>query len=165
MLASLRGGLVHHPLASDFAFPRILSTLLISALQSHLVTFKMFFNNNFTSINPRHHIPHNDRFWFNGYSLVTNDGPSTSGGFDLGAGIDGLSAAEIEDWWLAPKPDGNTSQYSGSTLLESFRNEFASPHNSQTGQTPEASGVDTGECYCNLSSVMDRVFNANNNTR
>ena len=156
ILASPRGGvfIIHSP---DFPFPRVRSTLFMSTLQPHLATSKVFFNNNFADNTSGYPIPDNNSFGFNGYPFEI-----TNGGFDLETGTDGLSAAEIEDWWLAPKPDGNASQYLGSTFLESFRNELAGPYDSRAGQTPGTSGVNTSESYCGLSSVVDRVFTANN---
>jgi len=97
----------------------------------------MFFSNSFANTTSGYPIPDNGSLSFNGNLFeVTNDGPSDSSGFGS------LSAAEIEDWWLAPKSDGNADQYLGSTLLGTFRNELASPHDSQTGLTPPGtSGV------------------------
>jgi len=126
----------------------------------------MFFNNNFADAASGYPVSDNKSLGLNGNLFeVTNDGPSDCSGIGLGAGIGGLSAAEIEDWWLAPKPDGNAGQYLGSTLLGAFRNELASPHDSQTGLTPGTSGVITSESYCSLLSTTCRVFNANGGIR
>jgi hypothetical protein len=161
MLASLRSGLFIFR-SPDFAVhSRTRNHYSPSTFQPHLATIKMFFNNNFTGTTAGYPVPDNNSFGLNGYPFeATNYGPPTYDGSDLEGGIDGLSAAEIEDWWLAPNPDGNAGQYSGSTFLESFRNEHASPHESQTGQTPESS-----ESYCSVSSAMDRMFSANSSLR
>jgi len=98
----------------------------------------MFFNNNLADTTSGYPIPDDNSLEFNDYPLE-----ATNGGFNL----DGLSAAEIEAWWLAPKPDGNAGQYSGSTLLEFSGNNLAGSHDTQSGQATGTSGVTTGESY------------------
>ena len=139
---------------------------LVSTPQPQLATFEMFFNNNFANTTSGYPVPDNKSLGFNGNLFeVTNDGPLDCSGFGLGAGIGSLSAAEIEDWWLAPKPDGNAGQYLGSTLLGTFRNELASPHDSQNGLTPETSGIIRSKSYCSLSSTTYGVSSANGSLR
>ena len=100
----------------------------------------MFFNGNFTGAT----LENND-LGFNGHPCeVTDEGPSVyvtqTGGFDLNATIDGLSTTEIDNWWLAPSI-GDASQYSGTTLLNAFQNEFASPGWASEASTSECSIV------------------------
>ena len=98
----------------------------------------MFFNNNFADTTFGYPVSDDINLDFNNYPLE-----ATNGGFDL----DSLSAAEIEAWWLAPKLDGNASQYCGSTLLEFSGNDLAGSHDSQSGQATGTSGVTTSESY------------------
>ena len=121
----------------------------------------MFFNGNFAGTNFGYPISEKNPLGFNGGSFeVTENGPSANaaqaGWFELETAIDGLSAAEIENWWLAPSV-GDADQYLGSTLLDASRNESTG-----LSWTGEAS---TSESHCSLSSVMNRVFSANNSSR
>lgn len=98
----------------------------------------MFFNNNFADTTSGYPTPDDINLDFNNYPQEATDDR-----FDL----DSLSTAEIEAWWLAPKPDGNAGQYSGSTLLEFSGNDLTGSHDSQSGQATGISGVTTGESY------------------
>jgi len=122
----------------------------------------MLFNNNtFAGPNFGYPMPENNDFGVNGYPLeVANDEPSPraawAGEIDP---LAGLSAAEIEAWWLAPRPEGDASQYLGSTLL---------PHSGidPYGFQPEpTSGVNMGERYFCPLSVVNTVINTDNISR
>ena len=127
----------------------------------------MFFNNNIAAANSGHSISENNAPNFNGHLLeATNGGPSTSAtqasGFNLDATLDGLSTAEIEDWWLGPRPDGGAEQYTGSTLLHSPYDESARGYGLQTEPVPS---TDNGEPHCNQLSIVNTTFNANSSPR
>jgi len=80
---------------------------------------------------------------------MTNSEASTSAAqtrSDLDA-LDDFSTAEIENWWLAPKSNGDAGQYAGSTLLESSWNEFAGGCRSQPGPIPGTNGSGRGESH------------------
>ena len=107
----------------------------------------MFDNNDFANTTYGGSIPDNNELDFNGYPIeATNAGPST---------LDGLSAAEIDNWWLAPNPNGNAGQYAGSTLLDAFRDEPTGSYDTQYGYTVGTAGANTSESYCSLSSVTN----------
>ena len=104
----------------------------------------MFDNNDFANTTYGDSIQDNNELGFNGYPFeATNAGPST---------LDGLSAREIENWWLAPNPNGNAGQYAGSTLLDAFRDEPVGLYDTYTLGT---AGANTSESYCSLSSVTN----------
>ena len=107
-------------------------------------------------------IPSNAELGFDGYPFeVTNGEPSTrtaqTGGFDPEAAFNNLDAAGIENWWLAPRSDGDANQYAGSALLDSFQDEPAGSYGTQTGYALGTDGANTGESHCSLSSVMNGV--------
>ena len=104
-------------------------------------------------------IPGNEELGFNGYPFeVTNGEPSTratqTGGFDPEAALNNLDAAGIENWWLAPRSDGDASQYAGSALLNSSQNELTGWYDTQIGYPL---GANTSESHYILLSVMNRV--------
>ena len=126
----------------------------------------MFFNN-FTAANFGYSIPENNSSDFNGYHFETaNGGHSTSAtqasGFNPDATLDGLSTAEIEDWWLGPRPDGGAEQYTGSTLLHSSHDESTGGYGLETELAPS---TDNGESHCMLLSIVNVAFNANGSPR
>jgi len=109
----------------------------------------MFFNNNFEGLNSGYSMPEDNNFSVNGYPLeVANGEPSPraawAGGIDP---LAGLSAAEIEAWWLAPRPEGDASQYMGSTLLP------ASGADLYGFQPEPIPSVNTSEPYFRLPSL------------
>ena len=117
------------------------------------------FSNNSASVNPGYLTPGNGNSGFNECPLeVTSDQPPAravqTSGFDFDATLAGLSMAEIEDWWLGPKPDGGAGQYTGSTLLDSPCNEFATPYNFQAGHISGTNGFDMSESHRSL--IADR---------
>ena len=122
----------------------------------------MFFNNNdFAGTGFGRSTFDNNTIGVKGYPFeVTNDKPSTSGS-DPDAALNGLSNAEIEEWWLGPRSDGDVNQYAGSTLPDPSGG-FAGPYDDQTGYVP---GPDSGEsCRC-LSPSLYKELNANSNPR
>ena len=127
----------------------------------------MIFGNNFSNTHFGYPTPEDNNSGFNGYSFeVTNGESSTSaaraGGLELNPTLAGLSTADIEDWWLAPKSDGDAGEYSGSALLNYSWNGSAGVHVSYTGPT---SGPDTGEPRRSPLSVVNMIFNADNSRR
>lgn len=107
----------------------------------------MFDKNDVTNTIYGGSIPDNNELGFDGYPFeATNAGPST---------LDGLSAGEIENWWLAPNSDGNAGQYAGSTLLDAFRDEPAGLYDTQYGYTLGTAGANTSESHSSLSSVTN----------
>ena len=84
----------------------------------------MFFNDNFGE-------PSVDGAWAHGLDLyATATGPSTT---------------EIENWWLAPRPEGDVNEYLGSILLSPFGNEHAGIYGSQTEPTYGDGSFNAGE--------------------
>ena len=100
-----------------------------------------------------------------GANFGFNGEPSTSASQASGSNPDvtlnGLSTAEIEEWWLGPGPNGSVDQYSGSTLLDSDR-EFSGGYGSQTESTPDSNA---SEFHRSLFSVVNAMFNADNSRR
>jgi len=111
-----------------------------------------FDNNDFADLNSGYSIPENNNFGLNGYPLEPTYGePSAdaawAGGFGLDATVTGPSTAEIENWWLAPRLEGDSNEYLGSTLLGSFGGEYADAYGSQTQPTSGAGSFNAGEPY------------------
>ena len=112
-----------------------------------------FNNNNFTGFDSGYSVSEDNNFGFDGYPLEpTNSEPSAA--WTYGTYLDttaaGLSTAEIENWWLGPRTEGDPSQYVGSTLLGSSDDEFAGAHGLQTGPSSSINGFHAGECYFSL---------------
>jgi len=117
----------------------------------------MFFNNNLADANAFDY----PTFGPDAYPFETDGGePSTrvaqASGSDLGLALDNLSTDEIENWWLAPKPDGGAGQYMGSTLLDSSWGEFVGPYDTQAGYSPRTTESNTGESYRNHQHGVQR---------
>ena len=130
------------------------------ASSRHTSIFKMFDYDKFFDPTFNFSIPGNDELGFNGYPFeATNGEPSTRATqtIDPEAALDNLDAAEIENWWLAPRSDGYASQHAGSALLNSFQDEPAGSYDTQTGYALGADGANTSESHCSLSSVMNRI--------
>ena len=132
------------------------------ASSRHTSIFKMFDYDKFFDPTFDFSIPDNDELGFNGYPFEgTNGEPSTraaqTGGFDPEAALNDLDAAGIENWWLAPRSDGDASRYAGSTLLNSFQNELPGSYDTQTGYALEIDGASTSASHCSLSSVMNSM--------
>jgi len=111
-----------------------------------------FDNNDFADLNSGYSIPENNNFGLNSHPLeLTHGGPSAdaawAGGLNLDGTVTGPSIAEIENWWLAPRPEGDANEYLGSTLLESFGGEYAGICGSQAEPTSVAGSFNTGEPY------------------
>jgi len=87
---------------------------------------------------------------------ASNIGAAQTRESDLDA-LDNLSTAEIENWWLAPKSNGDAGQYAGSTLLDSSWSEFTGGCGSQPGPIPGTNGYGMGESHPNPSSVTNEV--------
>ena len=115
----------------------------------------MFNNNNILGAN----------FGFDGSVQATNGEPSTSASQASGSSLDvmlaGLSATEIEEWWLGPGQNGSVGPYTGSTLLDSDE-ELSGGSGSQTESTPNSNA---SESHRSLFSVVNAMFNADNSRR
>jgi len=125
----------------------------------------MFFNDNgFADLFSGYSIPEDNNFVLNNHPLEpTYGGPADAalaGRFDLDATATGPSTVEIENWWLAPRPEGDTNEYLGSTLLGPSSSGYAGVYGSETESTSGAGGF-TGEPH----SRSLTVFNADNNYR
>ena len=113
----------------------------------------MFINSNeFADPNSGFPILENNNFGFNGYPLEPTYGEppadaAWSDRFDLDATAAGPSTAEIENWWLAPRPEGNANKYLGNTLLGSSGGEYAGVYGFQTEPTTGADNFSTCEPY------------------
>ena len=119
----------------------------------------MFFNNNFAGAGFGYSTPGNANSDFNSYPFeVTNDESSTSAaqtsGSELDSTLAGISTTEIEDWWLAPRPDSGASQYMGSTLLDYPCDEFTGVYESQADPIP----------YTGAGEFLLSVINTRSNT-
>jgi len=112
----------------------------------------MFFNDNeFADLCSGYSIPEDNNFDLNDYPLEpTYGGPPAgaawAGRFDLDATATSPSTAEIENWWLAPRPEGDPNEYLGSTLLGPSGGGYAGVYGSETEPTSGA-GSFTGEPY------------------
>ena len=123
----------------------------------------MIFGKNSTNASFGYPTSEDNNSGFSGYPFeVTNGESSTSAAQASGLELAGLSTAEIEDWWLAPRSNGGAWEYSGSTLLDYSCDGFTGAYGSQTGST---SGSDTGESHRRLWSVVSMTFNADNSRR
>ena len=113
----------------------------------------MFFTNNFADAGFDYSTLENTNFDIDDYPLEATNGESSTsatqaGGLELDPTLTGLNMAEIEDWWLAPRSDGATAQYTGSTLLDYPYDEFAGVYGSQASPV---SGTDTSESLLSLT--------------
>jgi len=143
------GGTVPHPLTQ----PRIPSRPL-NALPTFLPSNMFFDNNDFADLNSGYSIPENNNFDLNGYPLEPTYGepsidPAWVGGFDLNATVTSPTTAEITNWWLAPRPEGDVNGYLGSTLLGSSVGECAgvSGYQTEPTSTSGAGSCNAGEPY------------------
>lgn len=111
------------------------------------------YGNDFTGVGSGHALEQNNDFSSHGYPLdVSNSVSSTSTaqtiGYNLDARIAGPSTASIENWWLRPSPNAESSQYPGSTVLNASWNGFTD--NFQTGPTSGGNAFETSRSRCLL---------------
>ena len=105
------------------------------------------YENNFTGAGFGYSAEQNNCLNFHGYpSYATNSGSSVRT-IDLNsnARIAGPSTAATENWWLGPSSNGDSSQYSGSTVIDASWNGFVDQYNFQAGLVPDNRAVGTSK--------------------
>ena len=153
---------IHSP---NLAFPRVYF-LASTQHPPNPSTSKMFFNN-FVGLNSGHSVPEDNNFGPDGHPLPpTNGEPPAAWAEGLGhTTATGFSSAEIENWWLAPRSEGDGNRYMGSTLLGPSGSELVGEYGSQSGPISGTNNFNAGEPHFSLSSVVNTGLNADNNRR
>jgi len=130
----------------------------------------MFFNNGFADLHSGYSILEDNNFGLDGYPLdFTYGEPSAdaawAGGFDLDGTLAGPSTAEIENWWLEPRPEGDANEHLGNTPLGCSRDEYPGVCGSQTHPTSGADNFNTdgphfrSQIRCSmLTTVVDGTY-------